>query len=70
VLGAGDGALLRIHLELQAVGNEPPDTGHDPCPGSPTPHVEIAISGLAAASVPAALQLLSQCIQDHMRQAR
>ena len=61
VLGAVDGALLRMHLALQAVGNTPPDTGHDPFPGAPTPHVAMAIIGLAAASVPAALQLLLQC---------
>src|SRR5262249_42737743 len=41
VLGAVDGALLRMHLALQAVGNEPTETGHDPFPGSPTPHVDI-----------------------------
>ena len=63
VLGAVDGALLRIHLELQAVGNEPTDTGHDPFPGSPTPHVDIAIVGIAAESVPSALQLLIQTLE-------
>jgi hypothetical protein len=44
-----------MHLELQAVGHEPTDTGHAPFPGSPTPHVDIAIVGVAAASVPSAL---------------
>jgi hypothetical protein len=59
-----------MHLALQAVGNEPTDTGHDPVPGSPTPHVDMAIVGVAAASVPSALQFLIQFIQDHLGQER
>ena len=70
VLGAVDGALLRLPLALQALGNAPTAPSQAPCPGAPTPHGARASGGGAVASVPSALPLLLPGIQDPMRQDR
>src|SRR5262249_28596097 len=68
--GTVDGTLTPVHLQLQALRDEATDARQHACPGSGTPHVDIAIIRVPTEPVPAVLKFLVQLIQHHVGKER
>jgi hypothetical protein len=70
VLGSVDGALIPIHLELEALHDEASDPRHHPHPGSSTAHIDVAVIAVATEPEASGFKFLVQFIQHYIGQER
>ena len=68
--GSVDAALTPVHLSFEALRDEATHARHHARPRSGTPHIDIAIIGVATEPVASRFKFLIQFVQHHIGKER